>query len=96
MISNAIKFNDKEKGIITIDYEEKKTYHQFAVSDNGIGIEKKYFDKIFKIFHSLKQSKDSSGIGLSIVKKIIDLYQGEIWIESEPNEGTTFYFTLKK
>jgi len=96
LISNAIKFNDKEKGIITIDYEEKKSYHQFAITDNGIGIEKKYHDKIFKIFHSLKQSKDSSGIGLSIVKKIIDLYQGDIWIESEPNVGATFYFTLKK
>ncbi|WP_299762486.1 PAS domain S-box protein [uncultured Dokdonia sp.] len=96
LISNAIKFNDKEKGIITIDYEEKKSYHQFSVSDNGIGIEKKYHDKIFKIFNSLKQSKDSSGIGLSIVKKIIDLYQGDIWIESEIHKGTTFFFTLKK
>ena len=96
LISNAIKFNDKEKGIITIDYEEKKSYHQFSVSDNGIGIEKKYHDKIFKIFNSLKQSKDSSGIGLSIVKKIIDLYQGGIWIESEIHKGTTFFFTLKK
>lgn len=96
LISNAIKFNDKEEGIITIDYEEKKSYHQFAIRDNGIGIEKKYHDKIFKIFNSLKQSKDSSGIGLSIVKKIIDLYQGDIWIESEIHKGTTFFFTLKK
>ena len=96
LIGNAIKFNDKEKGTITIDYVDKKSYHQFSISDNGIGIEKKYHDAIFKIFNSLKQSKDSSGIGLSIVKKVIDLYKGNIWVASEPNKGTTFYFTLKK
>lgn len=96
LIGNAIKFNDKEKGIITIDYVDQKSYHQFSISDNGIGIEKKYHDAIFKIFNSLKQSKDSSGIGLSIVKKVIDLYKGNIWVTSELNKGTTFYFTLKK
>ncbi len=96
LIGNAIKFNDKEKGTITIDYVDKKSYHQFSISDNGIGIEKKYHEAIFKIFNSLKQSKDSSGIGLSIVKKVIDLYKGNIWVASEPNKGTTFYFTLKK
>lgn len=96
LISNAIKFNDKEKGHIIIDYKDEKSYHQFSVSDNGIGIDKKYYDTIFKIFNSLKQSKDSSGIGLSIVKKIIDLYKGNIWITSKVNEGTTFFFTIKK
>jgi PAS domain S-box-containing protein len=96
LIGNAIKFNDKEKGLITIDHEEKKFYHQFSISDNGIGIEKKYHNKIFKIFNSLKQSNNSSGIGLSIVKKIIDLYQGDIWVTSEINKGTTFHFTIKK
>jgi PAS domain S-box-containing protein len=96
LIGNAIKFNDKEKGRITIDHQEEKSYHQFSVSDNGIGIDKKYYDSIFKIFNSLKHSKDSSGIGLSIVKKIVDLYQGNIWITSELNKGTTFHFTIKK
>ncbi|MFC4633536.1 PAS domain S-box protein [Dokdonia ponticola] len=96
LIGNAIKFNDKEKGTITIDYVDKKSYHQFSISDNGMGIEKKYHEAIFKIFNSLKQSKDSSGIGLSIVKKVIDLYKGNIWVASELNKGTTFYFTLKK
>jgi light-regulated signal transduction histidine kinase (bacteriophytochrome) len=96
LISNAIKFNDKEKGVITIDVKDKKSFYQFSISDNGLGIEKKYHDKIFKIFHSLNKSKNSSGIGLSIVKKIVDLYQGEIWLESELNEGATFHFTLKK
>ena len=96
LISNSVKFIDKKCGSITIDVEDLKSHYKFSIKDNGIGIEKKYHDKIFKIFHSLKKSKDSSGIGLSIVKKIIDLHEGEIWLESEPNVGTTFYFTLKK
>ncbi len=96
LIGNAIKFNDKEKGIINIDVEDQNSFYKFSVSDNGIGIEKKYFDKIFKIFQSLKVAKNSSGIGLSIVKKIVDIYKGEIWLESEINKGTTFYFTIKK
>jgi PAS domain S-box-containing protein len=95
-ISNAIKFSDKEIGIIEIDYKDNNTFHQFSIKDNGIGIEKKYHDKIFKIFTSLNKREDSTGIGLSIVKKLIDLNEGDIWLESEPNVGTTFYFTLKK
>ena len=96
LISNAIKFNRGKKGIIEIDCIEKKSFHQFSVKDNGIGIAKKYHKQIFKIFESLNKSKDSSGIGLSIVKKIVDLYEGNIWLESKPNIGTTFYFTIKK
>lgn len=96
LISNAIKFNDKEKGLIEINVSEKKSVYQFSVKDNGLGIHEKYHDKIFKIFHSLKINKESSGIGLSIVKKIIDFYQGEVWLESELEKGTTFFFTLKK
>jgi light-regulated signal transduction histidine kinase (bacteriophytochrome) len=96
LIGNAIKFNDKEKGVINIDVENQNSFYKFSVSDNGIGIEKKYYDKIFKIFQSLKVTKNSTGIGLSIVKKIVDIYKGEIWLESELNKGTTFYFTIKK
>ncbi|GAB7256570.1 PAS domain-containing sensor histidine kinase [Polaribacter sp. OB-PA-B3] len=95
-ISNAIKFCDKEVGLIEIEYQDKNTFHQFSIKDNGIGIEKKYHEKIFQVFHSLNKRKDSTGIGLSIVKKIIDLHEGDIWLESEPNVGTTFFFTLKK
>ena len=96
LISNAIKFTDKNDGLIEIDAEEKKTFYQFSIKDNGIGIDKKFHDKVFKIFHSLNKSKESTGIGLSIVKKIVNLYHGEIWLESLPKIGTTFYFTLKK
>ncbi|MDB2495334.1 ATP-binding protein, partial [Flavobacteriaceae bacterium] len=96
LITNAIKFSDKSKGHIEIDFVPKGKYYEFYVKDNGIGIDKKYYDKIFKIFHTLNSSKDSSGIGLSIVKKIVNLHGGDIWLESELNEGTIFYFTLKK
>tara|TARA_R110001632_G_scaffold87188_1_gene189623 strand:- start:685 stop:2670 length:1986 start_codon:yes stop_codon:yes gene_type:complete len=96
LISNAIKFSNKEKALIEIDFTEKSSFYQFSVKDNGIGIDKKFHNKIFKIFHSLHKSKESTGIGLSIVKKIIGLYGGDIWLESEPNIGSTFYFTIKK
>lgn len=96
LIGNAIKFNNKENGIVTINVKDLKSFYKFTISDNGIGIEQRNFDKIFKIFQSLKKSEDSSGIGLSIVKKIVDIYNGEIWLESELNKGATFHFTLKK
>ncbi|EDP71248.1 sensory transduction histidine kinase [Flavobacteriales bacterium ALC-1] len=96
LISNAIKFIDKESGLIEIDVVEQKSYYQFSIKDNGVGIDKKHHDKIFKIFHALNKNKESTGIGLSIVKKIVDLHKGEIWLESEPNMGTTFFFTFKK
>lgn len=96
LISNAIKFCDKEKGFVEIEVFEEKSYYKFSVKDNGIGIEKKYHDKIFKIFQFLNQREDSTGIGLSIVKKIVDLYEGNIWLESTLGVGTTFYFTIKK
>ncbi|MEP5340850.1 MAG: PAS domain S-box protein [Algibacter sp.] len=96
LIGNAIKFINKEEGFIKIDVEELKSHYQFSIEDNGMGIDKKFHDKIFKIFHALNKSKDSTGIGLSIVKKIVDLHDGDIWLESEPEKGTTFFFTLKK
>jgi len=96
LISNAIKFIHADKGIVQIDVVSKPNHYKFSVKDNGIGIEKKFHDTIFKIFHSLNKSKDSTGIGLSIVKKIVNLHKGEIWLDSEPGKGSTFYFTIKK
>ena len=96
LISNAIQYIDKEKGLIEIDCIENRTHYQFSVKDNGIGIEKSYHEKIFKIFNSLARSEKSTGIGLSIVKKIVDIYDGKVWLESTPGSGTTFYFTIKK
>ncbi len=96
LISNAVKFIDKPKGQITINVKSMDGYYEFSIADNGIGIEEQYHDKIFKIFHALNKSKESTGIGLSIVKKIVNLHQGKIWVESELGKGATFYFTLKK
>jgi len=96
LIVNAIKYNDKEKGVIQIGTRDQGRYWCFYVRDNGKGIDKAYFNKIFKTFLKLENNPDSSGIGLSIVKKIVELYAGKIWLESEVNIGTTFYFTLKK
>lgn len=96
LIGNAIKYNDKAHGIINIGVEDKHDYWQFFIQDNGKGIEETYFDKIFKTFLKLENNPESSGIGLSIVKKIVELYGGKIWLESQVNIGSTFYFTLKK
>ena len=96
LISNAIKFIDKKEGLIKIDFKEYNTHFEFSIEDNGIGIEPEHHEKIFKVFQSLNKSKDSTGIGLSIVKKIVNLHKGEIWLKSTPNVGTTFLFTLKK
>jgi PAS domain S-box-containing protein len=96
LISNAIKFIDKDKGSIEIDVKELEQHYQFSIKDNGMGIEEKHFKKVFQIFHSLNKRKDSSGIGLSIVKKIVELHKGEVWLESEVGKGSTFYFTLSK
>ena len=96
LISNAIKFGNKENNIIEIDVIEKRRFYQFSINDNGIGIDKKFHNRIFKVFNFLNKSDKSTGIGLSIVKKIVNLYHGDIWIESELGKGTTFYFTIKK
>jgi signal transduction histidine kinase len=96
LIDNAIKYNDKSQGLIEIGAEDGKDFWTFFVKDNGKGIEEVYFDKIFQTFQKLENNTQSTGIGLSIVKKIIKLYGGKIWVESEINEGTTFFFTIKK
>lgn len=96
LISNAIAYNDKENGTIEIGVTDKNKFWEFYIKDNGIGIEEKYFDKIFKTFEKLENNGESTGIGLSIVKKIVDLYGGNIWLTSQVNQGTTFFFTIKK
>ncbi|SDG91553.1 sensor histidine kinase [Winogradskyella thalassocola] len=96
LIGNAIAYNNKAKGTVDIGVEDQGAFWQFYIKDNGKGIEAKYFEKIFKTFEKLENNVESSGIGLSIVKKIVDLYGGKIWLTSKINEGTTFYFTLKK
>ncbi|WP_299100417.1 ATP-binding protein [uncultured Winogradskyella sp.] len=96
LIQNAIKYTDKENGTIDVGYLDKGDIYEFYVKDNGIGINSNYFDKIFKVFTKLESTGSSSGIGLSIVKKIVNFYNGTIWLESEEGKGTTFYFTFSK
>ncbi|OXA71991.1 two-component sensor histidine kinase [Flavobacterium aquidurense] len=96
LIENSIHYNDKAHGKIEIGYTEKEQDFEFYIKDNGIGIAEKYHDKIFKIFTKLESNNQNSGVGLSIVNKIIEYYKGSIWLESEESIGTTFYFTLPK
>ncbi|GAB1855959.1 ATP-binding protein [Flavobacteriaceae bacterium MHTCC 0001] len=96
LIDNAIKYNDKAKGIVEIAMIDKEDFWEFQIKDNGKGIDKQYFDKIFNTFIKLENNPESSGIGLSIVKKIVTHYGGKVWVTSTIGEGTTFYFTLKK
>ncbi len=96
LMSNAVVHIEREKGTVKIGVKELANHWQFSIADNGVGIPKQYHERIFKIFQSAGTKERSTGIGLSIVKKIIDLYEGKIWLESTVGEGTTFYFTLKK
>jgi light-regulated signal transduction histidine kinase (bacteriophytochrome) len=89
---------DKPQGQIKVGCVEENGFWRFNVTDNGPGIEKKYFEKIFQIFQTLASRDDfeSTGIGLTVVKKIVELYGGRVWVESKPGEGSTFFFTLPK
>jgi light-regulated signal transduction histidine kinase (bacteriophytochrome) len=97
LIENAVKFKKKtELPKIHISCTEQNNMYQFSVTDNGIGMEMQYHDRVFTIFQRLHSAKDypGTGIGLSICKRIIERHGGAIWFESIANEGTTFYFTI--
>ncbi len=98
LIDNAVKYMDKTEGRIEIRCEEQEGLWRFAISDNGPGIDRKYFEKIFQIFQTLapRDERESTGIGLAIVKKIVELCGGSVWVESKMGEGATFFFTLPK
>ncbi|MCX6290875.1 MAG: ATP-binding protein [Bacteroidetes bacterium] len=98
LISNGIKYNDKEKGIIKLSCQERDDHFEFSISDNGIGIKPEHLEKIFGIFQTLqpKDKVESTGIGLTIVKKIVEQQNGTIKVTSEFGKGSTFVFNWKK
>lgn len=98
LIDNAIKFRKKDrKPVIDIGFDKFEGNVIFCVRDNGIGISKRYYQKIFELFEKLNRVDEypGNGLGLAICKKITDLHGGEIWVESLPGSGSNFYFTLK-
>jgi PAS domain S-box-containing protein len=96
LLSNAIKFMDKPQGEVKIGCIDDNGDWQFYVVDNGPGIEDKYFSKIFQLFQILspRDEMESTGVGLALVKRIVELHGGRVWVESRVGEGASFFFTL--
>lgn len=98
LIENGLKFNQSDIPTVKISYTSTDTHHQLIVSDNGIGIEEQYFDKVFEMFKRLhpRCTYNGSGIGLAIVKLVADKLNGHISLESELEKGTSFTLSLSK
>ncbi|HEB55984.1 MAG TPA: PAS domain-containing sensor histidine kinase [Gammaproteobacteria bacterium] len=98
LISNAIKYHEGSGGRVLISMQEKGEYYEFSVADNGPGIASEYHEKVFEIFQTLqaRDKQESTGVGLTLVKKIIEELGGEVMLESAEGEGATFRFTILK
>ena len=98
LLSNAIKYMDKAQGRVSIGCAEEDGFWRFSVADNGPGIGEKHFERIFQMFQTLspRDEFESTGVGLTVIKKIVELYGGRVWVESKLGEGSTFFFTLPK
>lgn len=98
LLSNAIKYMDKPEGKISIACDAEDTQWKFSITDNGPGIDRQHFDKIFQLFQTLapRDRVESTGVGLALAKKIVEMYGGHIWLESTPGRGSTFFFTLPR
>lgn len=99
LTSNAIKYvAEGVKPVITIDCKDKGDSYLFSFKDNGIGIDKQYFERIFQVFQRLhtKNKYPGTGIGLAHCKKVVSLHKGKIWVASTLGEGSVFYFTIEK
>jgi light-regulated signal transduction histidine kinase (bacteriophytochrome) len=96
LVGNAIKFHGQQPPRVHIEAAQSDREWVFSVQDNGIGIDPKYEDQVFKVFQRLHTSDEypGTGIGLAVCRRIVERYGGRIWFESEPGKGTTFYFTL--
>uniref|UniRef100_A0ACD5GV63 Sensor histidine kinase n=1 Tax=Desertifilum tharense IPPAS B-1220 TaxID=1781255 RepID=A0ACD5GV63_9CYAN len=105
LLSNAVKYTDRDsspardgdrkQGNVIVSCQDRHPYWQFSVADNGIGIDPQYFEKIFQIFQTLspRDESEGTGVGLSIVKKIVEMYGGKVWVTSQLHQGSTFSFT---
>jgi PAS domain S-box-containing protein len=98
LISNAVKYMDKPQGNVHIGCVADGTHWKFSVTDNGPGIEPRHFERIFQLFQTLapRDRIESTGVGLALVRKIVEMYGGRVWIESKVGEGSTFSFTLPR
>ncbi|RCR67278.1 sensor histidine kinase [Larkinella punicea] len=99
LVSNALKYRRPDVAPrVSIQVTDEGHQYRFAIRDNGIGIERQYFERVFQIFQRLhgRNQYSGTGIGLATCKKVIDIYGGQIWIDSTVGQGTTFYFTIPK
>ena len=98
LLSNAIKYMDKPEGEIRIACVAEGRQWKFSITDNGPGIDQQHFEKIFQLFQTLapRDRVESTGVGLALAKKIVEMYGGRIWLESTVGQGSTFFFTLPR
>ena len=98
LLQNAIKFKGEDPPQIFVSAEKQNSGWLFSVKDNGIGIDKKYHERIFEIFQRLheREKYEGTGVGLTLCKKIVERHGGKIWVKSEPGKGSTFYFSIQE
>lgn len=97
LIHNAVKFNDKPNPVVEVGWKPHRgNTYLFWVRDNGPGIPSEYLEKIFRLFEQLDRTKEGTGAGLAICRRIVEEHGGRIWAESQVGKGTTFYFTLPR
>lgn len=99
LMSNAVKYNDKPEGLIEIGHHEDGTFYRFYVKDNGPGIKDGDKERIFELFavtDNEAHGESSTGIGLNLLKTLVEEQGGRIWVENNEGDGATFFFTWKK
>ncbi len=98
LIDNAVKHHNKQEGRIEINVKEEETLYVFSVTDDGPGISEAYHSRIFELFQVLqpRDVKENTGVGLALVKKIVETQNGQIQVSSQVGFGTTFTFTWPK